>query len=104
MSETIINPAMIFDASEITVPEIERTSVEVLVETEFDGEVTITAYKIHKIVNAVFELEGIEKRVPPQMMYNYSRNGMINKVKGCKAYTKDEVIKFVERYTNKFVK
>lgn len=82
---------------EVTVEEI----VETLTENVFGSDITITAYKIHTIINGTFKVVGFEKQVPPQMMYNYSRNGMINGVKNVKQYTREEVTKFVIKYVNK---
>jgi hypothetical protein len=68
----------------------------------FGQDIQVTAYKIHKVVNAVFEVHAFDKKVPPQMMYNYAKNGMINGIKNMKqTYTKDEVTAFVIKYTQK---
>jgi len=105
MSETI-NPAMIFNSEAITeteAPSLE-TVIEELVETVFGDDETITPYKVHNVVNGTFEILGASKRVPPQMMYNYSRNGMLVKgVKGIKALNKEQVTAFVTKYVNKHI-
>lgn len=89
---------------DVEVEETEANIVEELVNVAFEDAQTITAYKIHSIINAVFVAKGIDKVIPPQMMYNYARNGLINKVKGQKQYNKDEVTKFVQKYTDKYSK
>lgn len=66
-----------------------------------------TAYQVATLTNRVFEATETDKKVPTQMMYNYTRNGMIAKGKKGKAtdirYTTDEVYAFVTKYTSKFV-
>jgi len=84
--------------TELTVDEI----VSELTDTVFGDDDTITPYKIHTVVNGTFEALENEKRIRPQMMYNYDRNGMIAKGrKGVKAYTKDEVKAFATKYVTK---
>lgn len=80
-----------------------ETVVEELTAEVFGESEIVTPYMVAKIVNSVFETMGNDKRIPPQMMYNYSRNGMINKVKGSKAITKEETITFVTKYTRKYI-
>lgn len=72
-----------------------------IAETVFKGESTITSYKIHNIINGTFKVLGVEKEIKPQMMYNYSKNGMISGIKLQKQYNKDEVTKFVTKYVTK---
>jgi len=85
-------------APELTVEEI----VSELTVAVFGDDPTITPYKIHTVVNGAFEALSNEKRIRPQMMYNYDRNGMIAKgKKGVKAYTEDEVKAFATKYVNK---
>jgi len=61
-----------------------------------------TPYAVAKVVNAALEEAGVERRIPPQMMYNYARNGLIVKgEKGRKEYTRDEVRAFVSAYVTK---
>lgn len=81
-----------------------ETVVSELVETAFEGVESVTAYKIAIIINGSFEVLGVEKVIPTQMMYNYSRNGLINKIKGSKQFNKEEVTTFVTKYVNKYVK
>jgi hypothetical protein len=63
------------------------------------------AYYIHKIVNKIFELEGVDRKVPPQMIYNYSRNAMIaprdTKPNRDHLYTRDQIVAFVTKFTTK---
>jgi len=65
-----------------------------------------TAYVVWKIVTGAFKVLGVEKNVPSQMMYNYTRNGMIVKGKKGSAkeirYTKDEVKAFATKYVTKY--
>lgn len=76
--------------------------VEAFVTVAFGDDDTITPYKIAVIVNKVFEANEHAKRIPPQMMYNYDRNGIIAKgIKGAKAYNKTQVTEFVTKFTNK---
>lgn len=85
--------------NEITLPEI----VQSVIGTETD----VTAYKIAVYVNKVFTITGTEKQVPTQMMYNYTRNGMIVKGKKGSAkeirYTNEEAVAFVTKYTSKYI-
>jgi hypothetical protein len=88
--------------------ETEETTLETvvaeLVETVFGADETISPYKIAKVINGTFEAVGNTKRIPPQMMYNYDRNGMIVKGrKGSKEYNKDEVTTYVLKYANKYL-
>lgn len=41
---------------------------------------SMTPYAAAKVVNAVFESQGLEKRIPVQMMYNYTK-GRLNQNK-----------------------
>jgi len=66
---------------------------------------TATPYMVHVVLNdRLAELE-LDRKVVPQMLYNYSRNGMIvkgDKRKGDEArYTRDEITEFVDRWINK---
>lgn len=99
LETTMVEDIEVEETEELTLPEI----VAQLTEEVFGDDETITPYKIHKIINATFKVVGFEKQIPPQMMYNYSRNGGINKVKGAKLYTKDEVIVFVSKYVHKMI-
>jgi hypothetical protein len=88
------------EETELTVEDI----VKELTSEVFGNETVITAYKIHNIINGAFKVLGIAKVVPPQMMYNYDRNGLIVKgKKGVKRYTADEVYAFVTKYVNKYI-
>jgi hypothetical protein len=81
------------EATELSLEEIVRE----LVTTE-----TNSPYGIAKIINQVFEVTGNDKRIPPQMMYNYALKGMIVKgEKGRKVYTRDETVTYVTKYTGK---
>lgn len=90
-------------AVETAAPVLE-TVVEELATVAFGTDETVTPYKIATIINKTFEVMGAEKRIPTQMMYNYDRNGMIVKgKKSVKAYTKDEVTAYVNKYTTKHI-
>jgi hypothetical protein len=79
-----------------------ESTVQELVETVFGTDETISPYKVHKIVNGTFEVLGNTKRIPPQMMYNYSRNGMLVKgEKGIKELNKSQVTEFVTKFVTK---
>jgi hypothetical protein len=64
-----------------------------------------TAFTVATQINKVFKAVGHDRVIPTQMMYNYTRNGMI--VKGKKGsgatirYTKEEVQTYVLKYTRK---
>lgn len=62
----------------------------------------VTPYGIHTVVNSAFEVLGNPKRVRPQMMYNYDRNGILCKgKKNTKEYTKTEAIEFATKFVEK---
>src|SRR3954447_17309459 len=48
--------------------------VRELTDTVYGPDATVTPYKVAKIVNGAFAAMGVAKEIPPQMMYNYSRN------------------------------
>jgi hypothetical protein len=60
-----------------------------------------TSYQVHSVLNKVLEIVGLEYRVRPQMMYNYSKNGLISGIKGQKRYDRDQVLRFVEKFVSK---
>lgn len=55
----------------------------------------LTPYGLSKVLNTTFDIN-----LPPQMMYNYVRNGLIDVVDrdGKKVIDKATALKFVERY------
>jgi hypothetical protein len=64
----------------------------------------VTPYGIAKVINGVFKATETDKEIPSQMMYNYSRNGLVVKgKKGCKEYTHEETVAFVTKYTAKYI-
>lgn len=95
----------LFTNEVVTIEEKEITEEDVtkeLIEAAFEGVTTITSYKLASIINGIFKVVGFDKQIPPQMMYNYSKNGMINGTKDMKQkYNKDEVTKFVTKYIKK---
>jgi hypothetical protein len=63
---------------------------------------SITPYQIHTVVNTLFEAFGHPKRIRPQMVYNYDRNGMIVKgLKDVKRYGADDVAAFATKFVTK---
>lgn len=94
-------------AAENTTTEIETLSLEDVVKELVGTESEFTAYKVAVIINKVFTVTETEKQIPTQMMYQYTRNGMIAKGKKGKAtdirYTNEEVTTFVLKYTSKHV-
>lgn len=105
MSENTSTPvAEIEIEAEDTELALEDIVAELVTEVFGESE-TITPYKIHKVINGAFEALGAEKRIIPQYMYNYDRNGMIAKgIKGAKAYNKDQVTAFVNKFVGKHTK
>jgi|SRR5689334_4531858 len=95
--------------SENTVTEIETAEITLddIVRSVVGSETDVTAYKIATYVNKVFIITHTEKQVPTQMMYNYTRNGMIVKGKKGSAkeirYTNEEAVAFVTKYTQKYI-
>lgn len=79
-----------------------ETVIMEITETVFGTSETITPYALHNIVNGALEALGSGKRIRPQMMYNYSRNGLLVKgEKGIKALTKDQSVAFATKYVTK---
>jgi hypothetical protein len=65
-----------------------------------------TAYAVHTLVNQILSELGVDTSVPPQMMYNYTRNGLIAKrTKGVPAkeirYSADEVAAWLNKWFSK---
>lgn len=92
----------------------ETFTIEEIVESLATDE-AYSAYGVHVIINKSFQVLEIDKQIIPQMMYNYSRNGMIAKKdmevneKGKKinkdhTYTQAEVRAFVTKYVSKHTK
>lgn len=99
MSESTIHVDGQTEKTDLSVEEVVETLV-----TESD----YNAYGIHKIVNSVFEIFEFDKKIPPQYMYNYSRNGMIVKGRGSQkspntnhSYNDAEVVAFVIKFCKK---
>lgn len=115
MSEniTVVEGQMDLLTGEVVEVQVSDQDVELTIEdvvteitdTVFGEATTITPYQIHKIVNGAFEALGVVKVIPPQMMYSYSRNGLLVKgEKGIKALNKDQVTAFVNKYVSKYAK
>jgi hypothetical protein len=81
INETDVEKAL-EKALEETVGETAPLTVEDVVESLVAelGEET-SAYGVHVVINRTFEALGLDIRIPPQMMYNYSRNGMLGRKK-----------------------
>lgn len=63
-------------------------------------------YQVHNIINKILEENNHEKRIVPQMMYNYYRNGLIikgEKKQPARKLTKIEVEIFVTKYITKIL-
>ena len=62
-----------------------------------------TAYAVATIINELLSENGIDRQIPTQMMYNYTRNGLVAKrTKNVPAkdvrYSADEVSFFVNKW------
>jgi hypothetical protein len=92
-----------------------QTSIESIVANLVEEE-SYNPYGIHKLVNGIFEILGVDKKVRPQMMYNYSRNGLLGnkasvvheksgkKINTNHTYTKQQVTAFLIKYVDKNTK
>jgi len=65
---------------------------------------TWSPYAIHVVVNRCFQVMGIEKKIPPQMIYQYAKKGMLNGTKDTLRFTTEETVAFVTKYLNKNAK
>jgi hypothetical protein len=67
----------------------------------------MTPYAASKIVNATLKTEGLDKKVPPQMIYSYVSKGYIKSVDvdGKKRVTEETLqewlVKYVAKLSNK---
>jgi hypothetical protein len=112
MSENIETAAVeITDRDLYTGPEIEETPEMVLldiVQQIVGSKSEYTAFAVATIVNKIFKATGTAKEIPTQMMYTYSRNGLVAKrTKGMPGsevrYTREEVMAWVTKYTAKYI-
>ena len=55
-------------------------------------------------MNAALQAAGIDKSVPPQMLYTYAKKGMLGNAKGTKIITQAQADEWVEKYVAKFAK
>lgn len=101
----IVGQIDLLDGSEVieTIEVSNETIVTEVVDAVFGSDETITSYKIAKVINSILEIHNNDKRIPPQMMYQYASKGMLNGVKGQKQFNKDEVTTYVTKYTNKHI-
>jgi hypothetical protein len=60
----------------------------------------MTAYQLAKLVNEALESAGIDKRIPPQMIYTYVRKGYI-KVDEAKRISVEEADRWMTGYLTK---
>lgn len=94
---------LVLDNTEVLEERVEL-SVQEIVESLVTEE-EYNAYGVHKIINKVFEIVGHDRVIKPQMMYNYSRNSLIEKGRGAKntnhLYTDVAVKAFVTKWANK---
>lgn len=69
-------------------------------------ETTMTPYKAHKWVNDQLKELGIEKKVPPQMLYTYVTKGYIKShvVDGKKRVTNQQLADWFAGYVTKLTK
>lgn len=95
----LIDGTVVEESNEVTLAEI----VDQITNEIFGADVTISPYKIAKIINKVFEATMTVKQIPAQMMYQYAQKGMISKGNKSKEYAKDEVLTYVNKYTSKHV-
>lgn len=67
---------------------------------------SMTPYQAAKIVNARLVAEGIDKEIPPQMMYNYAKKNMIVSVlvEGRQRITQDGLQSWLTKYIAKLTK
>jgi hypothetical protein len=66
---------------------------------------SMTPYAAAKIVNATLDAEGIEKVIPPQMMYTYANKGYVKSVTvdGKRRITEDGLNEWLLGYVNKLL-
>lgn len=109
MSENITPAVEIIDTDLFTgTPEDLEVEFDL---TTFVGNLTegiseTTPYGVWKIMTEGFKALGIEQNRPSQMLYNYTRNGMVAKrTKGMKGsevrYTNQEIQEFLVRFYTK---
>jgi|SRR5262245_8578240 len=63
----------------------------------------MTPYAAHNIVNARLRDEGLDKVIPPQMMYQYAKKGYVDTVLvgGKKRITSEDLQKWLDGYVAK---
>lgn len=82
--------------------EINRDSTS-LVSAELNNysSATLTLYQVAKIINKIFSNFGVAE-IRPQMMYNYSKNGLVVKGKRDSGpINKEEAAEFMIKFINK---
>ncbi len=99
--------------SENIIVENETVDVEVTLEDLIDDitkdlDDSTSPYGVWKLMTATFVALGVDQSRPSQMMYNYTRNGMIaRRTKGQSAkgvtYTNEEVNLFLKRFIKNHV-
>lgn len=72
--------------------------------TEFVTETDYSPYGVHVVLNNVIASLGHDKVVPPQFLYNYVRNGLIDNIKGSakgRRIDNETTLKWVTKYVTK---
>lgn len=66
---------------------------------------TMTPYAAAKIANKVLEENGIEKTLPPQMLYTYTAKGYIKSetVNGKRRVTREQLDEWLVKYVSKLL-
>jgi hypothetical protein len=59
----------------------------------------MTPYAATKIVNAALEAAGVEKVLPPQMLYNYAKKGYISTTEG--RISSEDLERWIAKYLEK---
>lgn len=91
---------------EAVLPELTLSQVVDEILESMNGNLEITMYAGHKVVNAALEIfdvhkDGKEYRIIPQMMYNYNRNKLVVKGQTVDRLTKVQLREFVIRFVGK---
>lgn len=73
------------------------TTIEIPTNTQY------TAYSVATLINRILSENEIDRQIPTQMMYNYTRNGLIAKrTKNMSSkdvrYTADEMVAFINKW------
>ena len=102
-AETEINTTT-FETDEPSEETVEETfeTVDIVRSIVEASDTTVwSPYAIHVVVNRCFQVMGIEKKIPPQMIYQYAKKGMLNGTKDTLRFTTEETVTFVTKYLTK---